>query len=184
MVTESRNVTPSHPKPQACPDCGGVDFSPAVEQQDFRYGSGKDSVDLVAEFPVWRCSSCGIAVAGEDAEIAQTDAICEYLGILKPSEVAGIRKQYKQTQATFSQLTAIGEASLKRWEAGNRSQTIAHDNYLRLLRHPECFLRLQEIHQARTRKAHGSNVESLCAKFRSIDPAKLLERAKLFRLSG
>ena len=62
--------------------------------------------------------------------------VCRHLGVLTPAEVRGVREQYGMTKAAFAEATAIGEATLGRWETGAVIQNRASDFYLRLVRIP------------------------------------------------
>ena len=49
------------------------------------------------------------------------------------------------SRAAFAQLTALGEATLSRWENGVLIQNRAYDRYLRLLRKPWIMKALQFV---------------------------------------
>jgi putative zinc finger/helix-turn-helix YgiT family protein len=168
--------------PPACPDCDGIDFAMSVGESAFMYGDGGSAVKLTASFPTWRCTSCGFTFSGSEADEAKTNAICEYLGILTPREVRGIRESYGLTQRKFAQLTDIGEATLKRWESGAYLQTLAHDNFLRLISDPQCADQLKDIQQKRSNKKFGPKVAQLSEAFRHINPYDVLPKAQKFAL--
>lgn len=105
--------------------------------------SATEIVELKANIPVRLCSACGFEYTDYHADDARHSAVCQYLGVLTPSEVMAVRKAYGMTRAQFAHVTRIGEASLARWETGELIQNPANDNYLRLLRIPENMERLQ-----------------------------------------
>ena len=120
------------PTPE-CPDCEGTDSRLEYRQQSFCYGQGQDAVNLHCEVPVYSCKNCGHEWTGADAEDARQIAVCRHLGRLTPKEVRGVRDMYQLSQAEFSHITGLGEASLSRWETGAQVQNVSSDRLLRLL---------------------------------------------------
>lgn len=116
-----------------CPDCESTDVSIDEREQRFRYGRGPDAVELTCSVPVYTCSHCGCQWTGGKAEDARQEAVCHYLGRLTPREVRGVRDRHGLSQAEFSRITGLGEASLSRWETGAGIQNAACDRLLRLL---------------------------------------------------
>jgi putative zinc finger/helix-turn-helix YgiT family protein len=116
-----------------CPDCESTDAVLEHRQQVFSYGKGKDAAELTCEVPVYRCNHCGCEWTGSEAEDARQRAVCRYLGRLTPDEVRGVREAVGLSQAEFSRITGLGEASLSRWETGAQVQNTASDRLLRLL---------------------------------------------------
>jgi putative zinc finger/helix-turn-helix YgiT family protein len=131
-LRSSDPVLPSAP----CPECGGAAVKAEVRTEPFEWGMGSDRVELRATYSVHICRSCNIEFTGQEAEQAMHEAVCRHLRVLSPREIVGIRQSLKMTQAEISEITGIGVASLRRWEAGLLIQNRANDNLLRLLREP------------------------------------------------
>lgn len=149
-----------------------------IVHQRFQYGEPGKEVTLVAPVPVSTCKSCGSEYTGEEAEEARHDAICRHLGVLTPREIIGLRAFYNLTQAEFSALTGVGEASLKRWENGNTIQNISMDRFLRLLQTPATYEQLRKVvAQQEQPKEHVSQ-----ARFQTEFGTDELARARRFKL--
>ena len=121
---------------EACALCGENAATRYVRTQQFAYRDGANEVLLIAEIPVIECAACGETYTAEGAEEAQHDAVCRYLGRLTPDEIRALRECNGLTQAKLAELTGIGIASIKRWEAGNVIQSAALDAALRALDAP------------------------------------------------
>jgi putative zinc finger/helix-turn-helix YgiT family protein len=118
---------------EACTLCGEKAAARHARSQQFAYRDGANEVLLIAEIPVIECAACGETYTAEGAEEAQHDAVCRYLGRLTPDEIRLLRERNSLTQAKLAELTGIGIASIKRWEAGNVIQSAALDAALRAL---------------------------------------------------
>ncbi|MCY3770129.1 MAG: type II toxin-antitoxin system MqsA family antitoxin [Gammaproteobacteria bacterium] len=126
-----------------CPLCGGVEVTTSWTSFAFNYGSGESMAELTESIPTRLCVVCKFEYLDEEAERLKHDAVCRHLGVLTPTEIRRIRKEYNLTRAKFAQLTGFGEASLNRWENGLSIQTHAYDQYLRLLRNPSNIRELE-----------------------------------------
>lgn len=136
-------VTLHNPSPRKeCAACGEVAATLRYDLEKFPYLHGKDQVILEARVPVWKCEACRTEFTDDRAEEIRHDTVCGYLGRLTPAELKAIREQYHLSQQDWAARTGFGAASIKRWETGNLIQEKAADNYLRLLRKPEIFARL------------------------------------------
>jgi putative zinc finger/helix-turn-helix YgiT family protein len=146
----NKNIRPadiqSREESATCPECGSSNLMVSREEYRFPYGKGAEAVELSATVEVEKCGDCGFSSMGPVAERACHDAICDHLGLMKPGQIKGLRDYYKLTQAEFSKITGLGEATLSRWERGIVIQNEAYDSYLYLL-----GLRgnLQSIHERR-----------------------------------
>jgi putative zinc finger/helix-turn-helix YgiT family protein len=169
--------------PRDCDACGAHETATCrFETQSFEYGEGSGKVTLTARVPVWTCSRCGIATTDGDAEDARHDAVCCHLGVLTPGEVRAIREKYGLTQAEFARRTRIGEATIKRWETGVFVQSPANDQYLRLLRDPEVFAKLDSVGNSRRARQENRDIRSVASRFRTALPQSTFEDARQFRL--
>lgn len=118
---------------EACALCGETAATCHVRTQQFAYRDGASEVLLIAKIPVVECAACGETYTAEGAEEAQHDAVCRYLGRLTPDEIRALRERNGLSQAKLAEMTGIGIASIKRWEAGNVIQNAALDTALRAL---------------------------------------------------
>ncbi|MDO8838748.1 MAG: type II toxin-antitoxin system MqsA family antitoxin [Parvibaculum sp.] len=116
-----------------CALCGENAATQHIRTQQFAYREGTNEVLLNADIPVIECAACGETYTAESAEEAQHDAVCRHLERLTPDEIRALRDRNGLTQARLAELTGIGIASIKRWEAGNVIQNAALDAALRAL---------------------------------------------------
>jgi len=123
----------SHEGDVTCPECGSSKLTSKQEEYRFKYGKGAEAVELSALVEVEKCGDCSFNCMGPAAEQACHEAICEHLRILKPGQIKDLRDYHRLTQANFSKITGLGEATLSRWERGVIIQNKAYDNYLYLL---------------------------------------------------
>ena len=119
-----------------CPLCGGDSIVTFLHSDTFKYGSGDSAATLHVNLPVRRCNPCKFEFVDHEGERLRHEAVCRHIGVLSPTEVRDLRARYGMTRAAFAQATALGEATLSRWENGALIQNRAHDRYLRLLRTP------------------------------------------------
>lgn len=117
-----------------CSNCreGKLEFVREDDTFDFRTDEGLIRV-TARDVPFHRCPVCGERLAGIEAAQVSHRAVCQALGLLTPEEILAIRDRMGLTQAQFSKLTGIGEATISRWERGRLLQNRANDRYLRLL---------------------------------------------------
>jgi putative zinc finger/helix-turn-helix YgiT family protein len=148
-----------------CPTCDSPNVGTEYVEQSFKYGVGDDAEDIGCTVPLRVCRSCGTQFIDEEGERARHEAVCRHLGLMTPAEVQAVRDRYAATQAEFSELTGIGEASLSRWENGSSLQSKAYDNFLYLLTSGENYRRLMD-RAATTRPSASSHVGP--GKFRSL----------------
>ena len=128
-----------------CPQCGKDSITTHWFLDSFKYGTGDSAVSLQVELPVRRCQSCDLQFLDHEGERLRHEAVCQYLGLLSPTEVLGIRKVYGMSRSAFAEITGLGEATLSRWENGAVIQNLANDRYLRLLSLPGVMASLKEL---------------------------------------
>lgn len=133
MITTASGNQAGQAPVEECAICGEIAAHARVVPQEFAYLDGDREVVLQAETPVLHCDACGETYAGADAEVAQHEAVCHYLGRLSPREIRELRERLGITQARLAELTKIGIASIKRWETGNHIQNASLDARLRAL---------------------------------------------------
>ena len=133
----NKNIMPtdiqSREENTICPECGSSNLKRNQKEYKFPYGKGTEAVELSAVVEVEKCGDCGFSCMGPAAEKACHDAICDHLGLMKPGQIKALRDYFMLTQAQFSKITGLGEATLSRWERGIIIQNEAYDNYLYLL---------------------------------------------------
>ncbi len=114
-----------------CFKCNCEDFATqsAVIRQDFR------SEQLDVSTPVSVCTACGWQTLGcgqaDELRKRTADAYREKHGLLTTALIKYIRKSKRQNQAEFAAFLGVGEASVKRWEAG-LVQDKAYDQLIRM----------------------------------------------------
>ncbi len=122
-----------------CPNCDSMHVQTHTKVDRFMYGIGPDAVQLSAEIPAHRCSNCGLEFSGDEAERLRHQAVCDHLGLLRPTRIAEVRSRYDLTRAKFAAVSRIGMATLARWESGETLQNAAMDVYMRLLSRREVY---------------------------------------------
>lgn len=165
-----------------CPTCGSSNVKTNIKDYSFIYGAGEEGVELSVKAPVRTCGVCGFSLLDGDAEDACHEAVCRHLGVMTPSQIKALRTLYGLTQAQFSEITKLGEATLSRWERGIVIQNQAYDNYLYLLGFNE---NLESIHdRAKGSKTTEQIVDRIQSpRFRKLDVTEeLLERKMSFKL--
>ncbi len=130
-------------KKYTCSKCGGINVELKNSEHKFPYGRKGERVELVANVPIRICHDCGLQVLDKNAYMICQEAICEHIGVMTPSQIKELRKNYNLTQTEFAQITKLGEATLSRWERGTLIQNAAYDNYLYLLKFPANYRIIQ-----------------------------------------
>ena len=165
-----------------CPECGSGNLKISEEEYRFPYGIGGESLELTANVKVEKCKDCGFSYLGQEAEKACHNAICDHLGLMKPSQIKSLRDYYGITQSEFSKITGLGEATLSRWERGIVIQNKAYDNYLYLLGLDKNF------HVIREREESAKPIEPTLKsnkkpQFRDLNVnEEVIERKRSFKL--
>ena len=124
-----RRHSPAKP---SCPRCGSDAVYTTTVQEQFEFGEGTTRQMVSATIPILHCESCRGEFESADTFAAKHDAVCDHLGLLRPSQVKELRKQFGSRES-FASATGIGAASIARWESGALIQSSAYDRYMRLL---------------------------------------------------
>jgi len=120
--------------PVTCPACASNEVRTSLDVESFDYAIDEQTtVALDAPVRVHTCENCGEEFTSGDAEEARHEAVCNYLGRLRPVAIRELRKKYDRTRKEFARDTGLGEASIGRWESAAAIQTASIDAYLRLL---------------------------------------------------
>jgi putative zinc finger/helix-turn-helix YgiT family protein len=159
-----------------CPGCGSTNVGTSQEDFTFPYGIGKNEVELSVEIPVRKCLDCGFSFRDSAADDVCHEAVCRHLGVMTPSQIKSLRNYYNLTQAQFSEITRLGEATLSRWERGVLIQNQAYDNYLRLLQLPLNFERIRS--QDKLAEAKEISTKAIKPHFRTLKLTEEINKRK------
>jgi putative zinc finger/helix-turn-helix YgiT family protein len=161
-----------------CPECGSKAIEIIEEDYKFTYGAGKEAIEITARVPVTNCKECAGKFLDANAEDICHEHICRHLGVMNPAQIKSLREHYHLSQAEFSHITKLGEATLSRWERGVVIQNQAYDNYLYLLGFLE---NLERVESRKKSKEQDSKVSEPV--FREIEiTSELLEQQRSFKL--
>lgn len=127
-----------------CPYCEQP-ATTTLEDETLAYGSGENVVDLHVRLPVRHCEACDFHFIDEVGERIQTEAVYRHHGLLTPWEIRAARERRRLSRAAFAKITGLGEATIKRWETGAKTQNRANDRYLRLLNDDSCWSALGRL---------------------------------------
>ena len=182
----NKNVKPSriHPseKSATCPECGSSNLTCSQKEYKFPYGKGVDAIELSTLVEVEKCNDCGFSYIDQTEELSCHEAICEHLGIMKPSQIKGLRDYHGLTQYDFSNITGLGEATLSRWERGIVIQNKAYDNYMYLLGLKDNLDSLRKRRES-PKLMEPTIKKSKRPQFRELDVnEEVLQRQKSFKL--
>jgi DNA-binding transcriptional regulator YiaG len=144
MDKHNAHAKSTDPEGATCPYCEQPATTTLLDDT-LTYGSGKDAIDLHLQLPVRRCNACDFDFVDHVGERIRTEAVYRHHGLLTPWDIRALREQRDMSRAAFAQITGLGEATIKRWEAGAISQNRGYDRYLRLLDEDVCWSVLQRI---------------------------------------
>lgn len=136
-----------------CPSCGLSRLRTRLEKERFTYGDGDAAMELEATVPVCICEDCAYEFFPPEAQDAKHEALCDYLNVMPPKQIAQIRMAHGLSRAQFAELAKLGEASLGRWERGALIQNRANDQYLYLLQFDDNIRRLRTRARGQSRAA-------------------------------
>ncbi len=129
-------------KTQPCPECGG---KMRYEKHDdvLEHKGHERTIKTLG----WWCTKCGEGILSGDALLAHDKAFRDFKaevdGVLKPAEVARVRKALGLSQRRAGQLLGGGPRAFQKYEAGTQAVSGPMSNLLRLLAADPS--RLQEI---------------------------------------
>jgi HTH-type transcriptional regulator / antitoxin MqsA len=126
------------------------------------------------------CDACGEVFLDDSATQRLEAARRNAMGLLSASEIRELRRRLCMTQSQISSLLGIGEKTYCRWESGDYIQSVAFDNYLRLVRElPEAIALLARVRAGGTRSE--PQVMMIEAVFPSLrDVGSLMEVSETF----
>jgi putative zinc finger/helix-turn-helix YgiT family protein len=114
--------------------------------------SGVERVLTLDNVDRLQCDACGEEILADVASRKIEDARRAAMGLLGPTEIRDLRYRFGKTQVQMSHLLGVGEKTYCRWESGSFIQSVAFDNYLRLVRDvPEAIAVLTRLehHEAK-----------------------------------
>ncbi|RYY04871.1 MAG: YgiT-type zinc finger protein [Gammaproteobacteria bacterium] len=114
-----------------CECCGEMAVTETTKRMPIEYGDGDDAIVLYAQVPVFVCKSCEFEYTDSRAEDIRHDTICKHLNLLTSVELKSMRNDLGWSVAKLAAETALGQASLTRWENCQCFQTKANDKLLR-----------------------------------------------------
>jgi putative zinc finger/helix-turn-helix YgiT family protein len=100
---------------------------------------GRKYVVSISDLNVLRCEHCGAIVLDDEAEDRLVEGLRAKAGLLSPQEIRQKRESLRLTQKQLSNVLAISESTLSRWETGAQIQQRCMDKFLR------CFFELPEV---------------------------------------
>jgi HTH-type transcriptional regulator / antitoxin MqsA len=131
-----------------CPVCAKGSLVRKTEdyQTKFLSRGGEARNITVPDISREECDRCGEAFLDETASRQLEAARRTATGLLSAAEIRGLRQRLRMTQSEISELLGIGEKTYCRWESDGYVQSIAFDNYLRLVDElPEAIAFLTQI---------------------------------------
>jgi len=140
MVIEMEKTT--------CPVCDKGKLLPIVGEYEVSYKDrkGVEGVLRLPNIARLRCDACEEEILDDVASSAIEDARRKASGLLTASEIRALRLQHRKTQTQMADFLGIGQKTYCRWESGLYVQSVAFDNYLRLVRDvPDCAARLHDF---------------------------------------
>jgi YgiT-type zinc finger domain-containing protein len=63
----------------SCPRCESEDVTSTITRYHFDYGTGKGTVQLAAEVPLWSCGQCDFQYFDDEARKVKDRVVSEYL---------------------------------------------------------------------------------------------------------
>jgi putative zinc finger/helix-turn-helix YgiT family protein len=165
-----------------CPVCakGHLITKAGDYETKFVDRAGETRSLFVPDLAWQECDHCGEAFLDDSATRKLETARREASGLLSAAEIRQLRWRMNMTQAQISALLGIGEKTYCRWESGAYVQSVAFDNYLRLVREIPDAVRLLTRFQARAmdREIEQSIAGSVFPSLRDVP--SILEAAENF----
>ena len=165
-----------------CPVCGKGRLVTKTEGYETKFvdRNGVKRNFVVPELRREECVVCGEAFLDDSATRQLEAARRAAAGLLSASEIRDLRRRLDRTQAQMSRLLGIGEKTYCRWESGQYVQSVAFDNYIRVVMElPEAAQFLDELQNVGPDSAHA--VTAIDPVFPSLrDVSSLKEPATIF----
>jgi putative zinc finger/helix-turn-helix YgiT family protein len=119
-----------------CPICGKGRLAEHRGTFETKYFDrrGVEQLLKLTDLARLQCDSCGEEILDDFASGQVEDARRTAIGLLSSAEIRDLRLRFGKTQTQMSELLGIGKKTYCRWESGAFVQSVAFDNYLRLIR--------------------------------------------------
>lgn len=139
-------------KTQPCPECGGnMTFRTKIEELEYKGHTAKTRTKG------WWCGACGEGILdGEALKIREGVLMAlkiEADGLLRPDQVAAIRKRLRLSQRRAGEVLGGGPRAFQKYESGQVMVSAAMSKLLRLLDND--ISRLKELTDIEPRSAAG-----------------------------
>jgi putative zinc finger/helix-turn-helix YgiT family protein len=133
---------------QICPICSEVQLVERVGDFKTKYADrrGVEQSLVVPNVRRLHCEACNEEILDDTATRQVESARRAAVGLLSAAEIRDLRLRFGKTQVQMSRLLGVGEKTYCRWESGSFIQSVAFDNYMRLIRDvPEASVRLSHL---------------------------------------
>jgi len=135
---------------EICPICGARQLVERSGSFETKY-LDRRGVECTLTMPSVRrlyCDSCNEEILDDAASRQIENARRTAMGLLSAAEIRDLRSRFGKTQVQMSRLLGVGEKTYCRWESGSFIQSVAFDNYMRLIRDvPDAGLTLTRLEQ-------------------------------------
>lgn len=165
-------------KNEICPVCakGRLIEKRGLYETNFVDRGGVKRTMFVKDLLWEECDSCGEAILDDAATRAIETARRDAVGLLSAVEIRELRLSLGKTQLQMSDLLGIGAKTYCRWESGAYIQSIAFDNYLRLVRRsPQAIRYLEDL--ANGCSINERSIEEVETTFPSLKQTQVLEES-------
>jgi putative zinc finger/helix-turn-helix YgiT family protein len=119
-----------------CPVCGNGQLTYCEGRFDTKYVDRSGLVQPLTLTNVRRlqCNACGEEILDDDSTRQVEDSIRAAAGLLTAGDIRELRLRLGKTQVQMSRFIGVGQKTYCRWESGAFTQSLAFDNYLRVIR--------------------------------------------------
>ncbi len=139
-----------------CPICAKGQLVEQNDSYETKYldRDGLERSLILADVKRQQCDRCGEDILDDAATRRIEDARRAAMGLLSAVQIRELRSRFGKTQVQMSKLLGVGEKTYCRWESGSFIQSVAFDNYLRLI----CDV--PEASALLIRLEHGGNLQA------------------------
>lgn len=121
-------TSPTNP----CIECGSASMKRVSIDYCTKMKYEGTSYDVrVSDLMIFQCPSCGEKEFTPESRRQLRIALCDLLGLLKPSEIRAKRESLGLSQVDLANLMGIANETISRWESSVLVQSRASDRFLR-----------------------------------------------------
>ncbi len=120
------------PSSNSCTECGAtslkrvsIDYFTKMKYEGTNYDV------RVSNLMVLECAICGEKEFSPESRRQLRNALCDLLGLLKPSEIRAKRESLGLSQVELARLMGVANETISRWESAALVQSRASDRFLR-----------------------------------------------------